>query len=400
MARVRRTPFVFFFCRDHGFLDVERLLRGNAARQSLTQLSALSILTGAEVPITLDELGLALSVPVDEWLELPEQEDAARSLAERGVLVTDEDGEPFASLRGRDEQFAAVGWNAYAALYHFFTRWRDVDLREGLPDPEGDLPPITAEIMDAFLEIRGTPPPAFHSVERALAVQRLPPAARNGGLYDALHERRTTRAFDRTESVTIDQLATVLHYAFGCHGYAETRPEIVTLRRTSPSGGGLHPVEGYPLVVDVAGVVPGLYHYRSRDHALELIEPLSASEASALATEVVVGQTYFGSAHVLFLLTARFARNHWKYRNHQKAYAVMLMDVGHLSQTLYLVSTELGLGAFVTAAINSVLIDERLGLDGCKEGALAVVGCGRRSTERSPFDPLFEPYDAREAAEI
>jgi hypothetical protein len=50
----------------------------------------------------------------------------------------------------------------------------------------------------------------------------------------------------------------------------------------------------------------------------------------------MAGQSFFGAAHVSFVLTARFARNHWKYRGHDRAYAGMLMDAAHLSQTLYL----------------------------------------------------------------
>jgi nitroreductase len=74
------------------------------------------------------------------------------------------------------------------------------------------------------------------------------------------------------------------------------------------------------------------------------------------------------------------------------------MDVAHLSQTLYLVAADLGLGAFVTAAINTANIEERLGLDGYREGVLAILGCGRPSSERSAFDPVFEPYVPRETA--
>jgi hypothetical protein len=70
-----------------------------------------------------------------------------------------------------------------------------------------------------------------------------------------------------------------------------------------------------------------------------------------------------------------------------------MMDAAHLSQTLYLVATELGL--FVTAAINGANIEERLGLDGCNEGAVAVSGCGRRAARRSPLEPEFEPYVPR-----
>ena len=81
------------------------------------------------------------------------------------------------------------------------------------------------------------------------------------------------------------------------------------------------------------------------------------------------GQDYFGAAHVSFVLAARFYRNHWKYRRHPRAYAGILMDAAHLSQTLYLVAAELGLGAYMTIAINGRDIEERLGLDGVEAGA-------------------------------
>jgi nitroreductase len=73
-----------------------------------------------------------------------------------------------------------------------------------------------------------------------------------------------------------------------------------------------------------------------------------------------------------------------------------MMDAAHLSQTLYLVATELGLGAFITAAINNVDIEERLGIDGYREGVLAVCGFGRPAAERSAFDPEFLPFVPRE----
>jgi putative peptide maturation dehydrogenase len=182
----------------------------------------------------------------------------------------------------------------------------------------------------------------------------------------------------------------VLRYVFGYHGFARLFGEITTLKRTSPSAGGFHPVEAYPLVLRVEGVEPGLYHYDSHGHALERLAPVEPAEGRELAAQFVCGQTYFADAHVLVVLAVRFERAFWKYRNHPKALGALLMDAAHLSQTLYLVSTDLGLGAFVTAAINNVDIDERLGLDGYGDGALAVCGFGVPSPTPSPFDPVFE----------
>src|SRR5205085_12685548 len=61
---------------------------------------------------------------------------------------------------------------------------------------------------------------------------------------------------------------------FGAHGRAlAAGGRIVTLKRTSPSGGGLHPIEAYPLVVNVAGRARALQRDdapRSEEHTSEL----------------------------------------------------------------------------------------------------------------------------------
>jgi SagB-type dehydrogenase family enzyme len=175
---------------------------------------------------------------------------------------------------------------------------------------------------------------------------------------------------------------------FGAHGTAESDLGVC-IKRTSPSGGARHSIEAYPLLAGVDGVAPGLYHYDGRDHALSLLAPMDAAEVRATATAFACGQQYFGDAHVSVVLTSRFARSYWKYRRTDKAYASILMEAGHLSQTLYLIAAELGLGAYVTLAVNSRDVERRLGLDGCNEGVLAMTGCGPRSPAPSPLDLEF-----------
>jgi putative peptide maturation dehydrogenase len=204
--------------------------------------------------------------------------------------------------------------------------------------------------------------------------------------------RRTTRAFDPDIPMTLEQLDTILRYVFGCHGYARNTADVVCIKRTSPSGGGLHPVEVYPIVSNVTGVAPGVYQYNARAHSLIAVESLSDAEAYSVAAAFMAGQGFFGAAHVSFVLTARYYRSQWKYRRHDRAYAGILMDAAHLSQTLYLVSADLGLGAFVTMAINGRDIEERLGLDGVAEGAVAMVGCGPRHPAGSPLELAFVPH--------
>lgn len=359
----------------------------------------LSALKPDEATLSEQELELVLAVP-DEWTERSEllagrpRIDGVRldELVRKGVIVSDEPDPDAAELRRRDETLTADHWSAQAAVHHFTTKWRDVKVDLGDE-------PATAESLDelieqaaAELERYGRAPSHFASQPEPRGVYHLPASTRGGPLYDVLARRKTSRMFDADQPMTVSQLATVLHQVWGVQGIARLTQDLALLKKTSPSGGGLHPVEVYPLVVRVDGVETGLHHYRVEDHALELITPLELPEAENLVVEFTAGQTYFRPAHALFLMTIRFGRSFWKYRRQSRAYAVVLMDAAHLSQTLYLVCTELGLGAFVTAAINAVNIEDRLGVDGYSEGAILVCGCGPPGESPPGLEPYFRPY--------
>jgi putative peptide maturation dehydrogenase len=271
----------------------------------------------------------------------------------------------------------------FAALYHFLSRWEGVDVWHELP--ESELADTEAELVRRW----GRPPPPFAS--RGGKTVSLPSPTRSGALYELLERRCTTRGFDVAQPMSLEELSVLLYHTFGCRAYARLEAELVVVRKSSPSGGALHPTEAYPVVRDVAGLEPGVYHYDAGAHTLETVATLSADEVRELAVRLAAGQPYAADAHALVVLTSRFVPSFWKYRKHDRAYAVLLMDAAHLSQTFQLVCTELGLGAFVTAAINSADAEDELGLDGFSEGALALCGCGKPA--KSPLDLEFLPYE-------
>jgi putative peptide maturation dehydrogenase len=192
----------------------------------------------------------------------------------------------------------------------------------------------------------------------------------------------------------------MLHRVWGATGTRELAPGAVALRKSSPAGGGLHVVECYLLVQRVEGLAPGLYHYLATEHALEPLKPLDPAEATAMAQAFVGGQHWFRDAPVMAIMTARFDRLFWKYRGHAKAWRVAHLDTGHLSQTMYLSAADLGLGAFVTAAINDSDIERALALPPLREAALAVVGFGPRAATvvNGELDQLVPTEAARRAA--
>jgi putative peptide maturation dehydrogenase len=350
----------------------------------------VSVLAGREVSLTDGEARALLAIPADRWVRSADAGRRAivRRLVENGLLVTDEPDEALAELRSRDERLASPPWNRYAALFHAMTQWRGVVVELAEP-PSPSSKPRPA---------RWWPPHHFHASPGPIAVQGLPPAALDRPLYDLLRARKTTRGYDDGATLAAGELATILGAVWGCHGVLDLGAGVALLKKTSPSGGGQHPVEVYPLVRAVEDVEPGLYHYSVERHELELLERIPAGDVATLIVGFTAGQPHYAKAQVLFLMAARFARNHWKYPAHEKAFRTLLMDAAHLSQTFYLVCTQLGLGAFVTGAINDADIDRRLGLEAFGESTLLACGCGRPVP--SEREPRFQPYEATAAAAV
>ena len=406
-SRVRRSAYSFFHINDGSFLDLRSMLEGRVRTKRISQVCAISIVKGTETIISIKDLRLLFEVPSDRWIRVSKLLCAPGaslsriiSLTKAGLLISDESGAELSQMLRRDEVLLNEGWNIYAALYHFMTRWENVSLGLSAPSKQHageQVDEIESDKLITSLTRRyGDPPPHFYSPASILSAYELPLVRRNGQLYDILMERMTKRAFDSDTPMTLQQLGVILYYVYGCNGYAPIAKQFIGLKKTSPSGGGLHPTEVYPLVMNVEHLHPGVYHYNVRDHSLELLRRVSRGKALKMADEFTAGQGFPMDAAALFVMTTRFYRNYWKYRMHRKAYSVLLMDAAHLSQTFYLVCAELGLGAFVTAAINHVNIERALNLDGFREGAIAICGSGVRALRQNEIDPEFIPYLPRQ----
>lgn len=398
MSAVRRPRRTVAFVEPREVVDLGVLLRGELRVVTEDRLFVANLLEGREEGVSREELLALLSISRSEWTPLPRAaaqsgltEEELEELARRGLLLSDRAEEPFSELRRRDQELEAVGWYPWAAVYHFMGRW-ETDLLLPPEEVREEVFDESNEWVDELVERFGPPPPALY--ERADAVGRvdLPRSPRSDGLFGLLGRRRTDRSYDRTVCLPLEQFATVVETVYGCQGARGLHEELTVLKKSSPSGGALHPVEIYPLVRDVEGLAPGLYHYAAGSHRLELLRAMSAGEVEDTVEAVTSGQSYYRSAHACFVLTARFARTFWKYRGHAKAYRVVLLDAGHLSQTLYLVACELGLGAFFTAAVNDGAAEEALGLDRCREGVLGVSGCGVVAPDADRLAFVPEPY--------
>jgi putative peptide maturation dehydrogenase len=380
--KVRRCATLLLEPRENLIFDLAALSAGASGLRMVVEWVAFAPHVGDEVPVTGEEMAVLGAISPSQWTDfaIVSANHPARmvdALIRKQLLIA----EGSESDR-RDVQLRDTHWRNASAAMHYASRWRGVDTEAN----EKQFAEITTGTL---LDRLGPAPPVVHERTDAGSRLRLPTA--NPTPLDTLLDRRVTcRNYDATRALTQAQFAAVLYRAYGARAVDDFAPGVKLLKKGVPSAGGLHATEAYLLVQRVEGVEPGLYHYHPVDHALEPIRPMGSDEAAALARRFVAAQPYFVDAQVFVIPVSRFRRNFWKYRNHAKAYRALILDVGHLSQTMYLAATELGLAAFITAAVNEIDIEEAFGLDPLEEGPLAVTGFGIRAAERSEveFDPL------------
>jgi SagB-type dehydrogenase family enzyme len=126
--------------------------------------------------------------------------------------------------------------------------------------------------------------------------------------------------------------------------------------RCNPSSGNLHPTEGYlvlPAIEDLC-TVPGVYHYRADEHALEQRCAFSVDTWTRLAYG-------FPAATFFAALTSIHWREAWKYG--ERAFRYCNHDVGHALGALRYAAAALGWQCAILDALGDDAIAAVLGLD-------------------------------------
>lgn len=391
--RVRRCKVLYLESREEVGFDLELLLAGGNGLRRQRRWLALAPHLGEEIEVDAAERELLGTLSPDEWADSRQLSDddsaALKRLLKAGLVIGA--GKRHTALRERDETLRGVHWHPLAATLHAFTRWHDADAVQAMQD-------TGTETAGELRQVLGVPP--VEALDRGDSEQRiaLPRTARTD--FDQLLARRATcRNFDAEKPLPHALFAQLMERVFSAQSHVRVSDDTVFLKKTSPSGGGLHPIEAYLIVQNVEGVVPGLYHYHPIAHALE---PLPAPDRplQELAMAAVAEQHWFANAHVMVLLAPRYDRSFWKYRNHAKAHRAITLEAGHLSQTLYLSATEAGLAAYITCAINEVPLEQAFALDPISSGALAICGFGWRGEEMvtMELDPAGEIWRVESSA--
>ncbi|MEU6877977.1 SagB family peptide dehydrogenase [Streptomyces sp. NPDC046712] len=197
--------------------------------------------------------------------------------------------------------------------------------------------------------------------------------ARDPRLTTVLESRRSVRT-DGGLPLSVAQLGELLYRS------ARARPAA---GRPYPSAGSVYPLELYVTVAGSAELPRGAYHYDPDGHTLF---PLRTDPAlvDALLGEAGANAGLSEEPPVLISMTARFRRMSAAFPG--SAYSVLLKEVGALQQTLYLVSTAMGIGPCALAFGDTATSARAFGLDwraesGVGEFVLAALPTGGASAE-------------------
>jgi SagB-type dehydrogenase family enzyme len=180
-------------------------------------------------------------------------------------------------------------------------------------------------------------------------------------LFSTIHTRSSERSFF-DKSVTKEALSTILAYACGItRNHVHANPG-----RAHPSGGGLYPIEIYPLVFSSnTDVGEGVYHYNIQQHALDVLWEHAFSDSEKDGLFVYPWAKHAAAALVL---TGVFRRTQQKYG--ERGYRYVLLEAGHIGQNICLIAEALKLKCTPIVGTRDTAIEQVIDIDGFSESVL------------------------------
>lgn len=243
----------------------------------------------------------------------------------------------------------------------------DVPGREFISDQERDILPPTVE----------------KTIDNSLKTIELPAVDKNiikhSDLYSCFNNRRSRRSY-KDMPITLEELSFLLWSTQGVQKIipAYKNTGHITLRPV-PSAGGRHSFETYLAVNNVIGLEKGIYIYLPLEHKLAFShaeENLKQKLIYAYGGENYQDEAqWLGKAPVVFLWTCIPERGEWRY--HMEAHRLMLIDIGHVCQNLYLACEGIECGTCAIAGYVQKEFDDLLHIDGEDEYVIYVSAVGK-----------------------
>lgn len=195
-----------------------------------------------------------------------------------------------------------------------------------------------------------------------------PSVLKKPDILACIADRKSRRKYS-LENLTLDELAYLL---WATQGVRKALPSGRHYR-TVPSAGARHSFETYLVIQHVEGLKTGVYRYQPFDH--QLVYLFTAENLPEKMTALASEQPFVGNSAVCFIWSSIPYRMEWRYGIESER--VILMDVGHLCQNLYLAAESIGCGTCGVGAYEQAALDQFLGLDGRDEFVIYLAPVGK-----------------------
>lgn len=269
--------------------------------------------------------------------------------------------------------------------YHENSKMRRAFGTLPLVDVAAMAPPARQLLGRAYRDFRYTP--REYRVTGSAGVSPLP-------LAETVRRRRSWASFADTP-LDLDRLGRVLTLSYGITGTAVTGGGVRLPLRATPSAGGLYSSDLFLLADRVDGVTPGLYYFHPGREALQLVR---ADCSLARAAEQTGYPARVAQAAALVIYVGALRRNQWKYW--ERGYRTVLLDCGHLAQSVVIAASALGLTAHPMIAFLDDYFNDLVGVDGIDDAVLYLTLLGPTVGTPVPAeeDPMTRHPDADQAA--
>jgi SagB-type dehydrogenase family enzyme len=285
--------------------------------------------------------------------------DALEYLAAAGMVVVAQSPAGNAPVFAEDTDPALAGWSPVDMMFHTSSTLGRHDHNFGITYPTGQTAsaePVVKPQAGRYI--------ALHRPRWEDLCAADPP------LTAAIEGRRSLRHYS-SAAITVAELGELLYrtarvrslITAGPGGHdvsAAAEAEAELSDRPYPSGGAGYELELYITAGNCSGLSSGVYHYDPLGHRLELVSA-DPAHVHELLTCARVGAAMAAPPPVLITMTARFRRLSWKYEG--LAYRLVLMHVGVLIQSLYLVCTAMRLAPCALGAVSIDAAERAFGTD-------------------------------------
>lgn len=216
--------------------------------------------------------------------------------------------------------------------------------------------------------------PSFDTVYSQRDIKLQTDSESLGEFYETIYNRASAEELENRTPIDFYSFSKVIRYSYG----RSSRDKM-----TVPSGGARYPISLYVVNFNIMYLEKGIYKYNNINNSLETIRSGDFRNDLLNATPFT---ELVDSCSFLIISVGDLEKTSSKYGN--RGYNLMLMDLGHISQNIYLTSQKEKMGCRSIYGIYNQKLNELLNLNGINKNSLLMHVLGKEALSMTEYYAL------------